>query len=139
MFDLEDVRKDEECTDTVGVFVKVDRATRAVHVRITLGRQVQTLTRAMTAILFKGFEGATPEAILEVSGFCAEDRRWTACPPAQPDRLLSPHAHQERRQGLAEPRTRSRLGSASVAFRWSGWGIFSDPIAGEPENCVGQL
>ncbi|MBP8256897.1 MAG: SufE family protein [Opitutaceae bacterium] len=65
-FDLEDVRKDEECTDTVGVFMKVDRATRAAHVRISLGRQVQTLTRAMTAILCKGFEGATPESILEV-------------------------------------------------------------------------
>ncbi|MBX7122373.1 MAG: SufE family protein [Opitutaceae bacterium] len=66
VFDLEDVRKDEECTDTVGVFMKVDRVTRAAHVRITLGRQVQTLTRAMTAILCKGFEGATPEAILDV-------------------------------------------------------------------------
>ena len=30
MFDLEDVRKDEECTDTVGVFLKVDRVRRAL-------------------------------------------------------------------------------------------------------------
>src|SRR6187431_2764359 len=49
-FDLEDVRKDEECTDTVGVFLKVDPDRRA-HFRITLGPQVQTLTKAMTSIL----------------------------------------------------------------------------------------
>jgi cysteine desulfuration protein SufE len=64
-FDLEDVRKDEECTDTVGVFLKLDEA-RQAHFRITLGPQVQTLTKAMTAILCKGLEGSTPEAILEL-------------------------------------------------------------------------
>lgn len=65
-FDLEDVRKDEECTDTVGVFLRVDPATRAAHVRVTLGPHVQTLTRAMTAILCKGLDGSAPELILEV-------------------------------------------------------------------------
>jgi cysteine desulfuration protein SufE len=65
-FDLEDVRKDEECTDTVGVFLKVDTGTRAAHFRVNLGPQVQTLTKAMTAILCQGLEGATPEAVLEV-------------------------------------------------------------------------
>ncbi len=64
-FDLEDVRKDEECTDTVGVFLKVD-AERRTHFRITLGPHVQTLTKAMTAILCHGLEGATPEQIMEV-------------------------------------------------------------------------
>jgi cysteine desulfuration protein SufE len=64
-FDLEDVRKDEECTDTVGVFLRVDPATRRAHFRIRLGEQVQTLTKAMTAILCKGFEGATPEQVME--------------------------------------------------------------------------
>ena len=64
-FDLEDVRKDEECTDTVGVFMKVDPDRRA-HFRITLGPQVQTLTKAMTAILCKGLEGRTIEEVLEV-------------------------------------------------------------------------
>ena len=64
-FDLEDVRKDEECTDTVGVFMKVgDDA--SVHLRVTLGPQVQTLTRAMTAILCKGLEGSTLRTILDV-------------------------------------------------------------------------
>ncbi len=64
-FDLEDVRKDEECTDTVGVFLGVD-ADRKVRFRITLGPQVQTLTRAMTAILCKGFDGASIEDVMEV-------------------------------------------------------------------------
>ena len=64
-FDLEDVRKDEECTDTVGVFMKVDPATGS-HFRVTLGAEVQTLTRAMTSILCKGLDGRTPEEILEL-------------------------------------------------------------------------
>jgi cysteine desulfuration protein SufE len=64
-FDLEDVRKDEECTDTVGVFMKVDSEAHTFF-RITLGPQVQTLTKAMTAILCKGLEGSTPQAILDL-------------------------------------------------------------------------
>jgi cysteine desulfuration protein SufE len=64
-FDLEDIRKDEECTDTVGVFMKVDPA-KQTHFRIVLGPQVQTLTRAMTSILCKGLEGCTPEQILDL-------------------------------------------------------------------------
>lgn len=65
-YDLEDTRKDEECTDTVGVFLRVDPATRGAHFGITLGPHVQTLTKAMTSILCKGLSGATPEAILDV-------------------------------------------------------------------------
>ena len=64
-FDLEDVRKDEECTDTVGVFLKVSPDRRA-HFRVSLGPHVQTLTKAMTAILCKGLDGAQPEEIMEV-------------------------------------------------------------------------
>lgn len=64
-FDLEDVRKDEECTDTVGIFLKVDPG-RQTHYRVTLGPQVQTLTKAMTSILCKGLDGATIEEVLEV-------------------------------------------------------------------------
>ena len=62
-FDLEDVRKDEECTDTVGIFLKVDRR-RRVAIRIRLGPQVQTLTKAMTAILCEGLDHLTPEEIV---------------------------------------------------------------------------
>jgi cysteine desulfuration protein SufE len=64
-FSLEDVRKDEECTDTVGIFLKVDGQGGA-HFRVTLGPQVQTLTRAMTSILCKGLEGSPPETIVEI-------------------------------------------------------------------------
>jgi len=66
-FDLEDVRKDEECTDTVGVFMKVD-PDRQAHFRITLGPQVQTLTKAMTSILCKGLDGSTLDEILDLPG-----------------------------------------------------------------------
>lgn len=65
VFDLEDVRKDEECTDTVGVHVKAGE-NGTVSFRVSLGPQVQTLTRAMTSILCQGFEGVKPEEILEV-------------------------------------------------------------------------
>jgi len=64
-FDLEDVRKDEECADTVGVYLHVDDEGRA-HLRMTLGPEVQTLTRAMTSILCKGLDGATPQEILDL-------------------------------------------------------------------------
>jgi cysteine desulfuration protein SufE len=64
-FDLEDVRKDEECTDTVGIFLKVN-PDRSAHFRVTLGPQVQTLTKAMTSILCKGLEGITPQELLDV-------------------------------------------------------------------------
>src|SRR5881296_2810236 len=64
-FDLVDVRKDEECTDTVGVYLHVDENEKA-HIRMTLGPEVQTLTRSMTAILCKGLEGATPQEILDL-------------------------------------------------------------------------
>src|ERR1700709_189460 len=64
-FDLEDVRKDEECADTVGVYLHVDEKGKA-HIRMTLGPEVQTLTRAMTAILCKSLDGSTPQEILDM-------------------------------------------------------------------------
>ena len=65
IFDLEDIRKDEECTDSVGVFLKVDEA-GGCHFRIKLGPQVQTLTRAMTSVLCKGLNGLTLEELQAV-------------------------------------------------------------------------
>ena len=62
---IEDERKDEECTDQVGVYLQVDAA-RRVRFRVRLGPHVQTLTRAMTAILCKGFDGCTPEQVVDV-------------------------------------------------------------------------
>ena len=64
-FDLVDVRKDEECADTIGVYLLVDENGRA-HIRMTLGPEVQTLTRSMTAILCKGLQDCTPQEILDV-------------------------------------------------------------------------
>lgn len=64
-FALEDVRKDEECTDTVGIFLKADDE-RRVEFNVTLGPQVQTLTKAMTSILCRGLGGCTIEEILEL-------------------------------------------------------------------------
>jgi cysteine desulfuration protein SufE len=64
-FDLEDIRKDEECTDTVGVFLRVDKEDHAA-LRVTLGPQVQTLTRAMTSILCRGLDRTTVNEILDV-------------------------------------------------------------------------
>lgn len=64
-FDLEDIRKDEECTDTVGIFLNVDDDGRASY-KVSLGPQVQTLTRAMTSILCRGLEGAKLQEILDV-------------------------------------------------------------------------
>jgi cysteine desulfuration protein SufE len=64
-FDLEDVRKDEECADTVGVFLRVMDESK-VRFRITLGPQVQTLTKAMTSILCRGLEGATLSEVLDL-------------------------------------------------------------------------
>src|SRR5437764_11989916 len=66
-FELVDVRKDEECTDTVGVYLHVDTDGRA-HIRMTLGPEVQTLTRAMTAILCQGLDGSTPAETVDLPG-----------------------------------------------------------------------
>ena len=109
-FDLEDERKDEECTDTVVVFLRVDRPSRAAHFRIRLGPHVQTLTKAMAAILCKGLDGATPEEIMAVpQDFVPRivRRRPGAC--AQPDRLLYSHAPEERLPSLAPARARGRM------------------------------
>jgi cysteine desulfuration protein SufE len=64
-FDLEDVRKDEECTDTVGVFLNVE-ADKHVKFRVSLGPQVQTLTRAMSSILCRGLQGATIDEVMDL-------------------------------------------------------------------------
>jgi cysteine desulfuration protein SufE len=64
-FEFEDIRKDEECTDTVGVFLNVDPE-RRVSFRVTLGEKVQTLTKAMTSILCRGLDRCTLEEILDL-------------------------------------------------------------------------
>lgn len=65
LFDLEDVRKDVECTDTVGVHVRAGDDGR-VHFAISLGPKVQTLTRALTTILCRGLNGSTLREVIDV-------------------------------------------------------------------------
>jgi cysteine desulfuration protein SufE len=64
-FELEDVRKDEECTDTVGVYLRTEEGDKA-HFAITLGPKVQTLTKAMTSILCRGLNGTPLREVLDV-------------------------------------------------------------------------
>lgn len=65
VFELQDVRKDEECTDTVGVFLRAESGDKAFFA-IELGPKVQTLTKAMTAILCRSLNGVPLKEILEV-------------------------------------------------------------------------
>lgn len=64
-FEVEDVRKDAECTDTVGIHVRLEN-NGCVHFAVSLGPKVQTLTRALTAILCRGLNGSTAAEILAV-------------------------------------------------------------------------
>lgn len=64
-FDLEDVRHDAECTDTVGVHARLDQGCH-VHFAISLGPKVQTLTKAMATILCRGLNGSTLSEVLAV-------------------------------------------------------------------------
>lgn len=63
-FDFEDVRHDAECTDTVGVHVRVENG----HARfaMSLGPKVQTLTRAMAVVLCRGLGGSTLAEVIAV-------------------------------------------------------------------------
>jgi cysteine desulfuration protein SufE len=51
--------------EALGIFLKVDRDYSS-HFRVTLGPQVQTLTKAMTSVLCNGLEGVTPQELLDV-------------------------------------------------------------------------
>lgn len=64
VFDLEDVRKDAECTDTVGVYLRLEGA--QVYFAVTLGPKVQTLTRALAVILCRGLNGCTLRQVIDV-------------------------------------------------------------------------
>ncbi len=65
MFDLEDVRHDAECSDTVGVHARLENGDH-IHFAISLGPKVQTLTKAMTTILCRGLNGSTLSEVLSV-------------------------------------------------------------------------
>lgn len=65
-YEVEEVRKDPECADTVGIFLQRDEGGR-VRFAVTLGPRVQTLTRALAAILCRGLNGCTAAEILAIS------------------------------------------------------------------------
>ena len=60
-FDLEDVRKDEECADTVGVFLKVDEEGRS-HFRMTLGPPGADLNQGDGGDFVQGIGGNDAES-----------------------------------------------------------------------------
>ena len=62
-FEIEDVRHDTECTDKVGIHLRLADGCRF---RITLGPEVQTLTRALAAIFCEGLDALPPAVILDV-------------------------------------------------------------------------
>jgi cysteine desulfuration protein SufE len=64
-FDFEQVRKDAECSDSVGIHVRVEPGGR-VYFAVSLGCGVQTLTKAMATLLCRGLNGATVKEVLEV-------------------------------------------------------------------------
>ena len=61
-FAVEDVRKDSECSDKVGIFVRKEED-GSIFIRIQLGEKVQTLTRALSVILCRGLEGCSAQDI----------------------------------------------------------------------------
>ncbi len=66
-FDFEDIRKDKECTDSVGIFLRSEDG--RIHFKVSLGPKVQTLTRALTTILCRGLDSCSLREVIE-------------CPPA---------------------------------------------------------
>ena len=62
-FDIHDVRHDAECTDKVGIHLRIHDG---CHFRVTLGPEVQTLTRALAAILCEGLDGLLPAEVVAV-------------------------------------------------------------------------
>ena len=65
VFDLKDIRKDHECSDTVGIFVKT-ADDNVIIFKIQLGEKVQTLTRALSVILCKGLKGCSAKEIADL-------------------------------------------------------------------------
>ncbi|MFV1995647.1 MAG: Fe-S metabolism protein SufE [Verrucomicrobiales bacterium] len=67
-FEREDIRHDQrECTDQVGIHLRLEEGGTCAF-RISLGPRVQTLTRALSAILAQGLEGAGAQQVLAVPG-----------------------------------------------------------------------
>jgi cysteine desulfuration protein SufE len=65
LWDFSEVRQDEECLDSLGVYLKKDHNT--LHLAASVGEETTTLTRALTNVLVQHLSGETPERILELS------------------------------------------------------------------------
>ncbi len=65
-WDFEEVRKDHECSDAVGIHLR-HRENGGLHLSISHGCKVQTLTRALSVILCRVLEGATAEQALALN------------------------------------------------------------------------
>ncbi len=61
-FDFESIRKDTECSDTVGIYVNAAEDD-IIQFKISLGEKVQTLTRALSVILCKGLKDCSADEI----------------------------------------------------------------------------
>jgi cysteine desulfuration protein SufE len=62
---VEDVRKDNECLDVVGLYAR-KREDGKVDLAATMGQEVTTLTRALTSLFVENLNGETAENILSV-------------------------------------------------------------------------
>lgn len=57
-WDVADVRRDPECSDEVGIFLKFDESGEKVtEVAASVGPGVRTMTRSLLAIVCKGMSG----------------------------------------------------------------------------------
>lgn len=64
-WEVEDVRQDLECADTVGLYVR--RSATGVRLAAEVGSEVTTLTKALTALMVQHLDGETPTAIASVT------------------------------------------------------------------------
>jgi cysteine desulfuration protein SufE len=64
-WDVEDVRKDHECLDVVGLYARLDDQ-GGVQLAAEVGKEVTTLTRALTSLFVENLSGESPMNILSV-------------------------------------------------------------------------
>lgn len=63
-YQINDIRQDAQCSDVVGVHLSLEDG--RLRLALSLGPRVQTLTRAMAAILHQGLRGCSPGEVLAV-------------------------------------------------------------------------
>ena len=64
-FLVSDDRKDPDCSDRVAIFLGYDDLTK-LTIRVELGPNVQTITKALITILCRALSGETPKTILRL-------------------------------------------------------------------------